>query len=171
VVLGPDGLAKGLERRIHDLQSTPIECAQRLSAPHEVEGGPLLAGTLADEQGAIREVEGRQTPATRYLAILLTPMEMTADHEVQDEEVIGGEDEDDLLAQPLKALQRQTLQGFDRRIGRAEEKGMCNANTLELLASCDVKQSLNVDDYLRVFRHCLLLWILLGFEVCSPRHS
>jgi hypothetical protein len=80
-------------------------------------------------------------------------LETTADHQVQNEEVVITETEDHPLSDPFDIAQHRAFNRFDRGIGRSEQEGVSDANLPESLILREVEQPFDVDDDLRVFGH------------------
>jgi hypothetical protein len=86
-----------------------------------------------------------------FSAWIAVPVETSADHELQHQEVVLLEVENDPLAHALDVFQNQALNRRNGRIGGSQQERVDNADALQSLTQNQMLQTLDVDDDLRIF--------------------
>ena len=82
VALAQERATEGVEGGLLDLDPSRVERRQTGLTPHQVKSGPALGTGLGHEQGAGREVEGRQAVLPGNRPRLSGPLEAAGDHQV-----------------------------------------------------------------------------------------
>ena len=102
VVLARQHAPEVLQATFQHLDAAGIVLPQILGAAYDMQRRALDGAGLGEDQGAGRQVEGRQAQLARNPGLCRTPAEPPGDHQVEDQIEIALQLEDDPLAQPAE---------------------------------------------------------------------
>ena len=164
VVLARQHPPEVLQTAFQHLDAAGIVLPQVAGAAYDMQRRALDGAGLGEDQGAGRQVEGRQAQLARNPGLCRTPAEPPGDHQVEDQIEIALQFEDDPLAQPAETQHLPVFALLYRRLDGPEQERTREANLLEGLAYDPWLQGVDVEQDIGQFGHAAALCGTGGFK-------